>query len=391
MKHDAGDQVRIPAVFMRGGTSKALIFKETDLPPQPSARRGLFLAAMGSPDPGGRQLDGMGGGISSLSKVCIVGPPSRADADVDYTFVQVGVREPVVDMNGNCGNMSSAIGPFAVDEKLAPAPNEGPVTVRIHNTNTGKIIHSHFQIRNGVAAVNGDTKITGVAGQGSGIRLDFMDPGGSKGRGLLPTGRPVDKLDFPGGRVTASLVDSANACVFVKASDLEMSALESPDFLDASPDILDALEKIRCAASVAMGMTPDVEAAARIRSIPKVAVIGPPGNYRDLSGIAVPQSDYDVSVRMISMGQPHRAVPLTGAMCAASAARIPGTVIHDCLRGDSNVIRIGAPSGVLMVEAEVRSQENRLPEVIRASVWRTARRLMEGFVMIPKKTLEVEF
>ncbi|MBN1829272.1 MAG: PrpF family protein, partial [Deltaproteobacteria bacterium] len=194
-----GDQLVFPAVFMRGGTSKALIFKDADVPKDDEKRKRLFLAALGSPDPFGRQLDGLGGGLSSLSKICIVGPPSLTDADVDYTFAQVGIRDRTVDYGGNCGNMTSAIGPFAVDEGLVEAPSDGFASVRIHNTNTNKIILSTFPVRNCCAVVEGDVSIIGVAGRGAGIRLDFMAPGGTKGRGVLPAGEPLTLLELEAG------------------------------------------------------------------------------------------------------------------------------------------------------------------------------------------------
>ncbi|MEK6710500.1 MAG: PrpF domain-containing protein, partial [Nitrospinota bacterium] len=191
-------QRRIPAAFVRGGTSRALLFHDRDLPPSPARRDAVFLRALGSPDPNGRQLDGMGGGISSLSKVAVIGPPSRPDADVDYTFGQVSVERALVDYKGNCGNISSAVGPFAVDEGLAAAPREGEAAVRIHNTNTRKIIHARFRVEGGRAAVEGDFALPGVAGTGARITLEFQDPGGAATGRLLPTGRAVDVLDIPG-------------------------------------------------------------------------------------------------------------------------------------------------------------------------------------------------
>src|SRR5690606_35771456 len=211
------------AVFARGGTSKALIFHRQDLPPDCACWDAIFLAAMGSPDAYGRQLDGMGGGISSLSKVCVVGPPTRPDADVDYTFAQVQVKEARVDYGGNCGNMSSAIGPFAVDEGLVAA-GSGEATVRIHNTNTGKIIHSTFPVAHGRSVERGDLVIPGVSGSGAPVRLDFLEPGGASTGRLLPTGRATDRLEVPGmGAVTVSLVDAANACVFLDAETLGLA------------------------------------------------------------------------------------------------------------------------------------------------------------------------
>jgi 2-methylaconitate cis-trans-isomerase PrpF len=270
------------AVFMRGGTSKALMFRAQDLPPDPNP---LFLAAMGSPDPNMRQLDGMGGGVSSLSKVCIIGPPSRADADVDYTFAQIGIDVPEVDYAGNCGNMSSAIGPFAVDEGLVPTPPDGEAVVRIHNTNTSKIIVARFPVRAGRAVVAGDLALDGVAGTGAPIRLDFTDPGGSKTGKLLPSGNATDRLEIPGhAPLRASLVDAANPCVFIAAVDLGLAGHELPTALERDKPLLETLEALRRAASVRMGLAPTLEAAARITSIPKLGLLSAPQETTLLSG-----------------------------------------------------------------------------------------------------------
>ena len=212
----------LPAVFMRGGTSRAIVFHRKDLPPQ-SAWDPIFLAAMGSPDPNGRQLNGMGGGISSLSKVCVLSPSDREDADIDYTFAQVQIREEKVDYRSMCGNMSSAVGPFAVDEGLLH-PNGVRTTVRIFNTNTKKIVHSTFGVIDGRAATDGDMAIPGVAGTGAPVRLDFLTPGGATTGSLLPTGNVVDELTVPDvGAIQVSMVDAANACVFVRAADLDFA------------------------------------------------------------------------------------------------------------------------------------------------------------------------
>ena len=236
---------RLPAVFMRGGTSKALMFHLRDLPVDRARWDALFLSAMGSPDPNGRQLNGMGGGVSSVSKVCVIGPPTRADADVDYTFAQVLPREARVDYSGNCGNMSSAIGPFAVDEGLF-ASRDGDVVVRVHNTNTGKIINNAFRVAGARAVETGDLAIPGVAGTGAPIRLDFLDPGGATTGKLLPTGAALDTLEIEGfGRVNVSMVDAANACVFVEARAIGLSGGEMPDELEANPRVLNILAEIR--------------------------------------------------------------------------------------------------------------------------------------------------
>jgi 2-methylaconitate isomerase len=234
----------LPAVFMRGGTSRAVMFHERDLPDR-SEWDPIFLAAMGSPDPNGRQLNGMGGGISSLSKVCILAPSERADADIDYTFAQVQIRDPRVDYRSNCGNMSSAVGPFAVDEGIV-RPNGDTAVVRIFNTNTQKIIRSTFPLEDGRAAADGDLAIPGVAGTGAPVRLDFLAPGGATTGRLLPTGQPTDRLDVPGmGPVEVSLVDAANACVFVRARDLGLAGRELPEELERDPALLERLQSIR--------------------------------------------------------------------------------------------------------------------------------------------------
>ena len=237
-------QLRVPAVFMRGGTSNAVVFDRRHLPDDEAGRERLFIAALGSPDPYGRQLDGMGGGISSLSKVCIVGPPSRPDADVDYTFGQVAVDRPQIDWSSNCGNMSSAIGPFAVDEGMVETSGPEGVVV-IHNTNTGKLIRSRFPVEDGRAAVEGETTIPGVSGTGAPVDLEFLDPGGAGTGTLLPTGNVLDLLEVEGaGSVPVSLVDAANPFVFVDASDVGIAGTEMPAALDARPEVMEHLERV---------------------------------------------------------------------------------------------------------------------------------------------------
>lgn len=379
-------QHKLRAVFMRGGTSNALMIRQGDL----SADRGqwdrVFLAALGSPDPFGRQLDGMGGGISSLSKVCVIGAPTRPDADVDYTFAQVAVDEPVVDYAGNCGNMSSAVGPFALDERLVEPPADGgDATVRIHNTNTSTLIVARFPTDHGFAAVVGDAVVDGVAGTAAPVRLDFMEPAGGKTGQLLPTGHAVDLLAVDGvGEIPASMVDVANPCVFVSAESLHMNGSELPADIEARPDLLAALERLRCHASVAMGLTDDLDAATEIPSIPKIAVVSPSGDSMTLTGEETAREHVDLTIRMISMGRPHRAVPVTGALCLAASCRIGGSVPYQVLgrqqsEGD-RPIRVGHPSGVLPVDALVTSTTGE-PYVVSASVYRTARRLFEGHVL----------
>lgn len=376
---------RIPCTFMRGGTSKALVFRRTDLPADPSEWPALFLAAMGSPDPSGRQLDGMGGGVSSLSKVCVVGAPSRPDADLDYSFFQIGIKDNVVDTSGNCGNMSSAMGPFALDEGIAPPPcGSGMATVRIHNTNTSKIIVSRFPVQDGRAAVSGLQSIDGVAGTGAPIRLEFLDPGGAGTGRLLPAGEPETDLKVSGlGTIRATMIDAANPCVFIDAVAIGRSGTELPSTLDEDRQVLESLEAIRSSAAVAMGIAPNMDAAARIPSIPKVAIVSRPTDYVTISGGNIGRNGHEISVRMISMGIPHRAVPLTGALCLAVAVRTPGTLPNRLASPRMGSIRIGHPSGTLEVDAEVSERDGH-PHAVYGAVYRTARRLFEGHVLVPK-------
>jgi len=373
---------RYPAAFIRGGTSKALLFHARDLPADRTEWDAIFLAAMGSPDRYGRQLDGMGGGVSSLSKVCIVGPSTREDAEVDYTFAQVQVQQAKVDYSGNCGNMSSAIGPFAVDEGLLPPPADGETTVRIHNTNTRKVIHARFSVSKGRAVEHGALAIPGVDGTGAPVRLDFLQPGGASTGRLLPAGTTSTVLDVPGlGSVTVSLIDAANACVFVSASDLGLNGAESPDELAGEARAMDLLAELRLRGSVAMGIAADLAAAAAIRMIPLIAIVSAPQRTTTLAGQVIEADDADLVVRMLSNGQPHRALPLTGSLCTAVAMQIDGTVPARLARPGRNpsALRIAMPSGVLTVAADVRHG----PDGWRAeqgSFYRTTRRLFDGHV-----------
>ena len=379
-------QAKLPAVFMRGGTSKAVMFHARDLPADRDAWAAIFLSLMGSPDPSMRQLDGMGGGVSSLSKVCVVGPPTHPDADVDYTFAQILIDTPRVDYGINCGNMSSAIGPFAIDEGLVVRPNGGEAVVRIHNTNTKKIIVARFPMEGDLAAVDGDMAIDGVAGTGAPIRLEFMAPGGARTGRLLPTGRARDTLDVPGiGPVTVSLVDAANPCVMVAAATLGATATETPTQVEADKPLMAKLEAIRRAASVTMGIAPNIDAAANM-SAPFIAMLAQPTAMTTLSGRTLSPADMDIVVRVISSGQPHRATPLTGALCFAVATRIEGSLAAAMARGlapDASQIRIAHPSGVIVVDACVRPAANATaqPHAEYAAVYRTARRLFEGRVL----------
>jgi 2-methylaconitate isomerase len=377
-------QLKIPAVFMRGGTSNAVVFHARDLPRDRALWDEIFLAAIGSPDPYGRQLDGMGGGISSLSKVCVVGPPSRPDADIDYTFAQVQVKESAVDYSGNCGNMSSAMGPFAVDEGLVRVSG-GEALVRIHNTNTKKIIWSRFALDDGQAAVDGDLAIPGVSGTGAPVRLEFRDPGGATTGRLLPTGNAIDTLDVPGyGKFTASLIDAANATCFLDAAELGLKGTEMPEELDRDTGLLKKLAAIRIAASMAMGIGATPREAAEKRTVPFVGFVSGPQHAAALSGEKIEADKVDLTARMLSNGQPHRALPLTVTLCTAVAARVEGSVVNRAARPNADAeaeLRIAMPSGVLTVAASVRQEDGKW-HAEQGAFYRTQRRMFEGFVLV---------
>ena len=377
-------QRAIPAVFMRGGTSKAIMFHARDLPDR-VAWDGVFTAAMGSPDPNGRQLDGMGGGVSSLSKVCVLAPSRREDADIDYTFAQVQIRDPRVDYRSNCGNMSSAVGPFAVDEGIV-RPNGDSAVVRIFNTNTRKIIRSTFPLEDGRAATDGDLAIPGVAGTGAPVRLDFLAPGGATTGRLLPTGKPTDRLDIPDiGSIEVSLVDAANACVFVRARDLGLTGRELPEQLERDPALLERLQSIRRQASIAMGVARDDAEARTVAAVPIIGFIAPPMDAPTLSGEPIAAAQVDLTARFLSNGQPHRALPLTASLCTAVSANIAGTVVAEALApGAGAQVRIGMPSGILTVGAEVEQDKTGQWVAHSGAFYRTARRLFDGRIYVPR-------
>jgi 2-methylaconitate isomerase len=364
-------QRRIPAVYMRGGTSRCLVFHERDLPPAGRERDAILLAALGSPDPNGRQLDGLGGGISSLSKAVIIGPATMPGADVDYTFAQVDVRRPEVDYTGNCGNCSSAVGPFAIEEGLVAA-REGETVVRIHNTNTKKLIVARVPVQGGEPRARGDFDLPGVAGRGARIALDFVEPGGAGTGRLLPTGRPRDTIEG----VEASLVDAAIPMVFVRARDLGLAGTEAPTTMDADAALCARLEAIRAAAARLMGIPGSA-------ATPKVAVVAAPIAFTALDGTRYEAGAADVVGRAISMGNCHRAFPLTSSMCLAVAARIEGSLVHECsTAAPGRDVRLGHPSGVLPLDAAVTRPGGEY-HAERVTVYRTARRLMEGWIRIP--------
>jgi 2-methylaconitate cis-trans-isomerase PrpF len=377
------EQRLVPAIFMRGGSSKGVFFHARDVPADRAALDPLLLAVLGSPDPYGRQLDGMGGGISSLSKGVIIGPPTREGADVDYTFAQVSVDKPVVDWKGNCGNLSAAVGPFAVDEGLVQA-QDGEALVRIHQVNTRKIIHARFPVRDGRAAVRGDFAIAGVAGTGARIRLDFLEPGGTQTPHLLPTGNAVDVLEVPGlGPLRASLVDAANPAAFIDARDVGLTGAELPEQIEARTELMALLDRIRRLAGVAMGLAATPEAVGL--ASPRIAVVAPPLAAPTLDGQVLDPKGHDITIRMLSMERPHRAVPMTGAMGLAVACRIEGSIPQALMLPGPRPeeIRVAHASGIVAVGAEVRRTNTAGWFAESAVVFRTARRLMQGQVAIP--------
>jgi 2-methylaconitate isomerase len=376
----------IPATFMRGGTSKALMFRRPDLPEDRADWDRLLLRAMGSPDPYGRQLNGMGGGLSSLSKVCVVGTSQTAEADLDFTFAQVQIRRALVDYTGNCGNMSAAVGPFGLATGLVKR-DDGEATVLVRNTNTAKLMRATFSVRDGLAVEEGTLAVPGVAGTGAPVRLDFLDPGGPATGALLPTGSATDELSTPLGTFTVSIIDAANACVFVAASEIGLEGTEMPEQLESRPEILAVLGAIRAHAAVAMGLVPDPEAAADRPMTPFVAVLAAPGRFAASNGDPVGPGDYNLGVRFVSNGQPHRAVPGTGALCVAVAARIPDSVAGmlvtptaPCGSGNRTGLGLGTPAGVVTVDAHVEWSADGGWLATSATSYRTFRRLFSGEV-----------
>lgn len=371
--------MRIPATLMRGGTSKALFFHERDLPTDPATRDAFILAAYGSPDGYGRQIDGVGGSTSSTSKVAVIGDGKARGVDVTYEFGQVGIEQPLIDRRGNCGNISSAVGPFAVDEGLV-TPTDPITQVRFLNTNTNKVIVAHVPTKDGRFNPEGDFELPGIPGTGSKLQLDYLEPAGSVTGKLLPTGNVRDELTIPGlGIVPVTLVDAANPLVFVRWSDVFESDQLPTDFDVA---LLKRIESIRAHASVLAGITGSIEDATRLApSVPKLSVVDSPRDYTTSAG-TVSASDMSVRAMMMSMGRQHPSYPLTGAIATSVAANIPGTLVHDVAVTDGKSVVIGHPSGLLPLSVDV--EQNGSEWVVNSvSGYRTSRRLMEGHVLVP--------
>lgn len=374
------NEKNLPAMIIRGGTSKGIYLLESDLPKEHEKWDPLLLKMMGSPDK--KQIDGLGGSQSVTSKVAIVNRSAREDADVDYTFAQVSIDKPIVSYKGNCGNISSGVGPFAIEKGLVEA-KEGTTSVRIYNTNTNKIIVADVKTENGTVRYDGDFSIAGVPGTASPIRLKFLNPAGTLEKGLLPTGNAVDVLEVPGfGQVEVSIVDAANPLVFVKAKELGLSGKELPDELNADEEKLELLEKVRGAAAVRLGLIEDYTRSAwDTPGIPKMTFVSEADTYQNIDGKEIKKEEIDILSRMMSMQKTHPSYAMTGAMCTAAAAVIPGSIVNQvCAENmDTQFIRIGHPGGVLECGVDYKEGEKEL-EIFDTFGFRTANLIMEGIV-----------
>lgn len=382
----SADQVGIRCVFMRGGSSRGGVFLAPDLPEEPALRDRVLLAVYGSPD--ARQVDGIGGADPLTSKAAIIRRSERPDADVEYTFAQVGIAEARVSYGGNCGNMLAAVGPFAIDHGLVD-PVEGLTRVRIYNTNTDKVIVAEVQTAGGRARVRGDCRIAGVPGTGARILLDFGDCAGSMSGRLLPTGRARDVCRAGGREMAVSFVDAATPFVFVPARDIGMNGTEAPPEILANPEWLARLEAIRGWAAAALGLVDDPAlATAKTPNVPRVAVVSEPKGYPATTGEFVAGESVTLLGRQMAMQRPHQAYAVTGAICTAVAAAVPGSVVQECARPtEAGPVVIGHPSGRITVDARVEPAGGGLV-VRRAALERTARTIMDGVVYIPRTIWE---
>ena len=387
-------QIRIPATYLRGGTSKGVFFRLQDLPERVqvpgAARDALLLRVIGSPDPYGKQIDGMGGATSSTSKAVIVSRSARADHDVDYLFGQVSIDSAFVDWSGNCGNLSAAVGPFAIASGLidpAKVPRDGLCTVRIWQANIGKTIIAHVPITEGEVQETGDFELDGVTFPAAEVQLEFLDPAADEdgdGGAMFPTGNLVDDLEVPGiGTFKATLINAGIPTIFVNAADIGYTGTELQDAINGDPHALTRFETIRAYGAVRMGLIEHVDQAAGRQHTPKVAFVAPPNSYTASSGKAVSDTDIDLLVRALSMGKLHHAMMGTAAVAIGTAAAIPGTLVNLAAGGgERSAVRFGHPSGTLRVGAQARQVEGEWT-VTKAIMSRSARVLMEGWVRVP--------
>ncbi|NGZ87985.1 2-methylaconitate cis-trans isomerase PrpF [Duganella aceris] len=387
-------QIKIPATYMRGGTSKGVFFRLQDLPPaaqQPGgARDALLLRVIGSPDPYGKQIDGMGGATSSTSKTVILSKSERPDHDVDYLFGQVSIDKSFVDWSGNCGNLSAAVGAFAISGGLVDAarvPQDGIAVVRVWQANIGKTIIAHIPISNGEVQETGDFELDGVTFPAAEVMLEFMDPAAEEeggGGAMFPTGQLVDDLEVPGvGTMKATMINAGIPTIFVNAEDIGYTGTELQDAINSDPKALARFELIRAHGALRMGLISHIDDAATRQHTPKVAFVAKPAPYTSSSGKEVGATDVDLLVRAMSMGKLHHAMMGTAAVAIGTAAAIPGTLVNLAAGGgERDAVRFGHPSGTLRVGAQA-TQHNGEWSVTKAVMSRSARVLMEGWVRVP--------
>nr|WP_217344569.1 2-methylaconitate cis-trans isomerase PrpF [Noviherbaspirillum sp. L7-7A]MBV0878730.1 2-methylaconitate cis-trans isomerase PrpF [Noviherbaspirillum sp. L7-7A] len=392
MAHQA--QIKIPATYMRGGTSKGVFFRLQDLPERAqspgAARDALLLRVIGSPDPYGKQIDGMGGATSSTSKTVIVSASTRPGHDVDYLFGQVSIDSAFVDWSGNCGNLSAAVGPFAISNGLIDAsriPRNGMATVRIWQANIGKTIIAHVPMTDGMVQETGDFELDGVTFPAAEVQLEFMDPAAEEegaGGAMFPTGHLVDDLEVPGiGTLKATMINAGIPTIFVNAEDIGYTGTELQDAINSDPVALTKFETLRAYGAVRMGLIQDVDQAARRQHTPKIAFVAKPADYVSSSGKKVGAGDVDLLVRAMSMGKLHHAMMGTAAVAIGTAAAIPGTLVNQAAGGGAReAVRFGHPSGTLRVGAQASQVEGEW-KVDKAIMSRSARVLMEGWVRVP--------
>lgn len=374
--------------IVRGGTSKGIFIMKNELPADPALRDKAILAIYGSPDL--RQIDGLGGADTLTSKLAIIGPATKEGADVDYTFGQVSITDPFVDYGGNCGNISSAVGPFAIDMGLVE-PVEPVTTVRIHMTNTGRILTAQVPVKGGKAAVEGDFAIDGVPGTGARITLDWSDVvGGITGR-LLPTGSPKDVIQAGGKAYTVSVVDAGNVVVFIRAEELGLTGTETPAQIDGDAALMDRIEEIRGKICQKIGLVERWEDAKQVTPYqPFFAMVSPPAAHTCFNGVRVEAGQVDVVSRLTFMLKMHKAYPVTGTVATGAVARVKGSVVWDLLSEkarEEEVLRIGHPSGIIPIEALADSGEEDT-QIKKLGVYRTARMIMEGQVYVRKAVFQ---